>query len=238
MVVDLNNLKGLPQEFLTKLSKHDMMFSKFSSIEKFEDYKSIHQLITNIDAWCLNNKVIGYHYTNAIEDDFKKNGILIRPGHEIRNEFIKRNFHLFSSNEQDLIISKWEKVFDKEEEDLRDNIIHFNFTKNALKEGLAVDLLTYYGGEQINSALREFPGIRKKLTKIGIPLILKCTLDPNNIKTFHEYPWGRIAVSSYHKKINPDAFREDEDGYQAVAVSPENIEIIRLKRQKNKFRLL
>lgn len=42
----------------------------------------------------------------------------------------------------------------------------------------------------------------------------------------YENPWGRIAVSTYHRLLNPDAFQEDQDGYQNVNVKPQDIEII------------
>ena len=63
-------------------------------------------------------------------------------------------------------------------------------------------------------------------------MILKCILTPNNIETFwgnpdlYNYPWGRIAISSYHRLRNRDAYVEDQDGFQRTDVKPENIEII------------
>ncbi|HUX95063.1 MAG TPA: hypothetical protein VMV47_04960 [Bacteroidales bacterium] len=88
-------------------------------------------------------------------------------------------------------------------------------------------LLSYYGGEQVYFPLFELPNIGEKLKNIGIPMILKCTLNPNDINTFIEYPWGKITVSSYHRIKNPDAIVVDQDGYQKVGVNPENIEIIK-----------
>lgn len=226
MVVNLDNLDGLPEEFLIQLRKYDKMFAQTSSFEKLENDENIHKLIVDINDWCLKNQIIGYHYTNAIQNEILKTGLTPRSGDEIKAAFIKKYFNLFTKNEQMQIEEHWKNGFDEEDVEARDGRIYFNFTKKGLKEGLADDLLTYYGGEQVYSALRGLPGM-KKLTKIGIPLILKCTLVPNDISTFHEFPWGRIAVSSYHKQINPDAFREDEDGYQAVPVPPENIEILK-----------
>ena len=102
----------------------------------------------------------------------------------------------------------------------------FNFTKDALKDSGAELLLKYYGGEQVYFPIFQLPEFGKKLEKIGVPMILRCTLNPNDINTFIEFPWGKIAVSIYHRKVNPEAHQIDQDGYQNIGVSPENIEII------------
>lgn len=47
-----------------------------------------------------------------------------------------------------------------------------------------------------------------------------------NFKMFHENSLGRIAVSTYHYRVNQDITRDDQDGCQNVNVPPEDIEII------------
>src|SRR5690606_41099815 len=81
--------------------------------------------------------------------------------------------------------------------------------------------------------LQDLPGIGEKIKNIGIPLILKCILKPSNLKTLFKYPWGRIAVSSYHCNINPEAIQFDPDGYQTDAVNPNDIEIIDYSKVQN-----
>ena len=70
------------------------------------------------------------------------------------------------------------------------------------------------------------PTIGKKLRKIGKPMILKCTLDPNEINTFIENPWGKIIISSYNRNLNSNAYTVDQDGYLKRGVPKENVEII------------
>lgn len=81
--------------------------------------------------------------------------------------------------------------------------------------------------------LQELKDIGTKIKEIGTPMIIKCVLNPNNLNTFYEYPWGRIAVSTYHSLLNVEALRDDQDGYQSVNVKPENIEIIYFDNYKN-----
>jgi hypothetical protein len=227
MAINLENLTGLPHDFVMRLKMHDEIFTKVKFLEQFENDDNINQLIIDINNFCLENKIIGYHYTNAIESYILEIGLVIRTGEEIRQDFIKRHFPLFTKEEQNQILIHWNKRFDEEDAEVRDNLLFFNFTIGALKDGGAELLLSYYGGEQVYFPLFDLPHIGEKLKNIGTPMILKCTLNPNDIYTFIEYPWGKITVSSYHRIINPDAYTVDQDGYQKVGVNPENIEIIK-----------
>jgi hypothetical protein len=227
MVVDLENLDGLHKEFRNRFIKYDSIFTNCEHVEHYYDNCEILRLIIDINNYCLKNQIIGYHYTNAIENDILKNGIIIRDGKDIRNDFINRYFHLFTENEKKQILQKWKEYFIDNKIKFRDSRVFFNFTKNALINGGADLLLNYYGGEQIYFPLYKEPYIGGKLKQIGTPMILKCILNPNDIKTFIEYPWGKIAISSYNRIKNPNAYVVDQDGYQKVGVKPENIVIIK-----------
>lgn len=228
MVVDFDTLSGIPEEFIRRLKSQNDFLLKCQFLEQLcQDYNIIH-LIVDINNYCSEKEIIGYHYTNALERDFLEKGIVVRTGNEIRQDFIERHFHLFSGKEQRQILEKWEKQFDAEEAELRDGSIYFNFLKEAINNGGAEDLLKYYGGEQVYLPLLPLVKIRKKLEKIGIPMILRCKLNPKDITTSIENPWGKIAVSSYHRIVNPTAILEDQDGCQSVEVSPDKIEIIKL----------
>ena len=227
MIIDFEDFTGLPNEFIIRLNRYVSIFVEYEFLEQYLDDEYIHQLIVDIDDYCLDNNIIGYHYTNGIVDEFKEKGILVRSGKKIRQDFMERHFHLFTKEEQNRILEKWEKRFDEDDQRVRDNCVFFNFTKGALKNSGAELLLKYYGGEQVYFPIFQLPEIGKKLKKIGVPMILRCTLNPNVINTFIDYPWGKIAVSSYHRKVNQTADWVDQDGYQKVSVSPENIEIIK-----------
>lgn len=229
MVIDLENLNGLPQLFINRLKKFDTLFVDCEYLEHYYDNEEIYQLIIDINNYCLENYIVGFHYTNAIENDILEKGILLRKGVEIRNNFIIKHFHVFTKAEQDQILKKWEEYFTNEDAKCRDSRIFFNFTKNSLTTGGAEHLLNYYGGEQIYLPIFEITEIGEKLKKIGIPMMLKCILNPNYVNSFIEYPWGKIITSSYNRIKNPNAFVVDQDGYQKVEVPAENIEIIKIK---------
>lgn len=228
MVVDFETLSGIPEEFIKRLKLHNDFFMKCHFLEQLVQDKDINHLMVDINNFCSGNTIIGYHYTNAIERDLLEKGIVVRTGRDIRQDFIARHFHLFSEKEQRQILENWEKQFDEQEAKLRDGYIYFNFLKEALNNGGAEDLLKYYGGEQVYLPLLRLIKIRRKLQRIGIPMILKCKLNPNDITASIENPWGKITVSKYHRTVNPAAILEDQDGYQSVGLSPDKIEIIKL----------
>jgi len=226
MIINLENLKGLPKRYLSELKKFDKVFKSSDFLENYEDNENINYLIFEINNFCLENKIIGFHYTNAIENDIRNNGMIIRSGEQIRKDFVKRFYPLFNKSEQIEINEKWLKRFGKKDIEVRDNRIFFNFTKRGLKNGGAKLLLNYYGGEQVYFPIHGLPTIGEKLREIGKPMILKCTLNPNEIHTYIENPWGKIVISSYNRIVNSNAETVDQDGYQKSGVLKEDIEII------------
>jgi len=73
MVIDLENLIGLPQEFINRLKRFDKIFRLHKLIEHDE---TIDEIVIEINNFCLENRIIGYHYTNAIENDILEKGII------------------------------------------------------------------------------------------------------------------------------------------------------------------
>ncbi|WP_159478358.1 hypothetical protein [Chryseobacterium sp. 18068] len=224
-VINLENLDGIPKEYLNELTKYDSLFKKFSFLEDFEEIREIAELISKINTFCSSNLIIGFHYTKAFPKEINENGLISRTGKQIRENFLKNYKYLFTAHEIENIKNIWENYFCEEQIESRDNRIFFNFTKQGLNNFDAKALLTNFGGEQIYMPLLSHDCLCKKIKTLGKPLILKCKLSPKNIETFIDEPWGKIAISSYNNMKNIDAHRTDQDGYQSVNVSPENIEI-------------
>ncbi|MEN9445762.1 MAG: hypothetical protein RL728_274, partial [Bacteroidota bacterium] len=168
----------------------------------------------------------------AFPNEIQNNGLSCRQGNEIRALFIQNFGKLFTEEEIITIKNIWKNFYNKQQQDIRDNRLFFNFTTIGLKNFGGEPLLNHFGGEQVYMPLKDLSEICNKIKNIGSPLILKCTLDPNKIITYFDNPWGRIAISSYHCKINPEAHQDDQDGFQYQNVNPENIEIIEYKKDK------
>src|SRR5215831_13193390 len=182
--VDLNNLEGLPEEFLMKLQKMDNLFLANRFLEKLSGNNSIASLIEQINAYCSKNRIFGYHYTRAIPEEIQRGGLSCRAGDDIRNAFMTSYGHHFTEDERLTIVKAWANYFDSGQKKSRDNCLFFNFTKIALEDSGAEPLLSNFGGEQIYMPLQDLRGIGDKLKAIGKPLILKCKLNPSNLETF------------------------------------------------------
>jgi hypothetical protein len=226
-LINLETLESLPLNFKKRLTEFDDDFVRVNFLENLQDIVELQVLIQEINHHCERNQIFGFHFTRADQESISEFGLIPRTGSEIRNEFLSKYGHKFSSKEKDLIISAWSDYFSKDQTKIRDRKIYFNLTTDAFKIGGAELLLKYYGGEQIYNPIYKIKGIKEKLQSIGIPMILKCRLNPKELSTYIQNPWGSIAVSSYHRSINPNAYVIDQDAHQCTHVSPKDIEIIK-----------
>lgn len=228
--INLNNLTGIPEQFIFQLKKYDENFRNNDSLEPILNDDLLMSLMKEINDFCNKRTLLGFHYTRAVPEEIAKNGLVCRTGEEIRKTFLSTYGYLFTSQELESMKKSWDIYFKPQQSQYRDNHLFFNFTTNALYDLGAEPLLNKYGGEQIHMPIQELQSVNDKLNTIGKPLILKCVLKPTDLTTFYDYPWGRIALSTYHNIINSNAYRDDQDGYQTINVTPENIEIIHFKQ--------
>ncbi|MEQ3723900.1 hypothetical protein [Alcanivorax sp.] len=227
MNIDLTKPKDLPERFASKLESIRRLCEETEFSEELVGNPEVVSLVHDIDRFCNMNQVIGVHYTRAIPASIRTRGLLVRNGEDIRQSFLKDHGYIFSSSEIDEIKKRWGSYFSGSQSDGRDGRIFFNFTEKELGKSGTKYLLGLYGGEQVSMCFELDEPIGQKLAKIGQPLVVKCVLQPSLVKTFIEYPWGKMLVSSYHFMVNPEACRIDQDGYQSVPVNPNNIVEIR-----------
>lgn len=231
--INLNNLAGLPTKYINRLNALKEIFICNEFMESLKSNSKVSYLIEEVDDYCLNNRIVGFHYTRANANEIATNGLTCRTGKEIRACFMKQHSELFTEQELKLIQDTWDKNFDEHDEKTRDSRLYFNFTTYALRGYGAEPLLSNYGGEQVYMPIQDLDGVSAKIKKIGEPLILKCLLDPQNIKTFYDHPWGQIAVSTFHCMVNSQAYRDDQDGFQFVDVKASDIEIVYFNDEKD-----
>jgi hypothetical protein len=131
--IDLNNLSGVPIEFINELKNLDAFFRENELLENILTDSSIASLVERINEYCLKHQIIGYHYTRAIPLEIKNNGLICRQGNEIRDLFIKNFGHLFTEEEIITIKNIWENFYNKQQQNIRDNRLFFNFTTIGLK---------------------------------------------------------------------------------------------------------
>jgi hypothetical protein len=197
--------------------------------------EEIRCIVDELNAYCMENSIVGYHYTRGIKEDFLQHGLIIRTGEEIRERFLKEYGNHFSVEELKDIKNNWEESFDEYDKTTRDKRIWFNFTLKAFPKNGAESLLNFFGGEQVNGYLLKHSTIPEKLGEIGQPMIIKAVLNPYKLKVFNSM--GKVAVSSYHKSINKNAYREDSDVYTCVPIESKLIEIIDVLETNGDFSL-
>ena len=234
MDIDLKNTNRLPEPQQRKLESIRDLCHREEFSEELVKHSRIQPLVRELNDFCMSNRVIGIHYTRANKTSIVEHGLLCRSGDEIREAFLEEYGKFFTNEEISKLKSTWDSHYCKEEAGERDFKIFFNFTEDALHNGGAEDLLNHYGGEQIPICFCQPPlfiqggtnkecSICKKLSQIGEPLLVRCSLDPKIVNTFTENPWGKILVSSFHVEVNSEASRIDEDGHIKEPVSAQNI---------------
>jgi len=234
-IIDLSNPNTLPNKFISRLNEFDDLFKNEQDLgmDDIEDNHKLSVLVSDINEYCNLHLLYGYHYTKAFRKPILSNGLLIRSGQEIRDEFLQQHKSKFSLEELSQITKAWSEYFDKYKKASRDNRIYFNFTLDAFENKQVGWLQDYYGGEQVYFPLTNFPQIIEILSTIGEPLILKLVVEPKNIAKHKRYDFGKVITSSYQQLINPNSYRFDIDAYQTVAIPPRNIEILSVKNNND-----
>ena len=241
MNIDLSNTNHLPEPEQRKLESIIDLCIREEFSEKLVKHDRVQPLVKELNDLCMSNRVIGIHYTRANRTSIVEHGLLCRSGDEIRKTFLEEHGKLFANEEISELKSTWDSSHCREEARERDFKIFFNFiaTEDPLHNAATEDLLNHYGGEQIPICFCQPPlfiqggtnkecSICKKLSQIGEPLLVRCSLDPKIVKTYIDNPWGKILVSSFHVEVNSEAYRIDQDGSIKEPVSPQNIIEVKL----------
>lgn len=221
--VDLSDPELLPSYLKKNLYEFSDVCREYDFFEQVVESKGVMQLVRELNTYCMERRVIGVHFTRSDMFSIEKKGLLCRDGLDIRADFVADYGHLFTDGELAFLKERWDKYFTGNQSLSRNNKVFFNFTESSLYDGGATNLLGLYGGEQVSMGFDINHPIGKKLSNIGQSLIVRCSLDPSQLNTFIEYPWGRILFSAYHRSINKSACVIDQDGYQLLPVNPEFI---------------
>ena len=228
MNIDLNSIRDIPHQILEDLAKYDDLFLQAESTFELYDEWGLAKIVIELDRFCLKNRIIGLHYTRANKSSILSKGLLLQSGNEFRQDFLATHGHVFTSEEIVEIKKRWLSHFEESDENDRDLKIYFNFTDDSSATDQLLDMC---GGEQVTMCFDNdgYCAISEKLSKIGEPLIIKCSIDPAQVNVREDQPWGRVLLSSYHKHVNSLASRVDFDGFIRSPVSKNDIvEIITL----------
>ena len=220
--VDLQRPELLPEMLRAHLDSIRPLCLNEEFSEALVEIPEVQSVVVELNNYCMQKRVLGIHYTRAIRTDIEQKGLLIRTGAEIREEFIRRFGSKFEATELESLRDMWSSHQGKQSH-IRDSMLWFNFTLRAFGGTGSKHLLGMYGGEQIHMGIEFDTPVGNKIASIGEPLIVKCALDPQKVRTFIAQPWGRILLSSFHLSVVPDAFRIDQDGRVLEPILPEDL---------------
>lgn len=147
-IINLNNVSGIPANFLKELKKYDRVFKENMFMETIMEEDHILSLIKEIDDYCRDNSIVGFHYTRAIPKEIASAGLICRTGCEIRNVFLTNYVNIFTQQELETVKKNWGSHFDFQQQKSRDIRLFFNFTTTALNNFGAEPLLTNFGGSR------------------------------------------------------------------------------------------
>jgi hypothetical protein len=224
--IKIRTTENLPNDVLRRLHLYDDVFREKWSIHQILEVPDLRIIAEKLHDICIQNHILGYHYTRANKDNIWRDGLVPLSGEERRRAFLELYGHKFSTSQRERIHTSWNDYFTPYMSKIRDGRVCFNFTFVSLNNGNAENLLKYYGGEVVYFPLIQDHEIEEILTTLGDPLLVECLLKPIYIETSHDIPWGKIWLSSYHISLNPDADQFDIDAYQKVAVRPDQIKSI------------
>ncbi|MDD2775236.1 MAG: hypothetical protein PHU06_04705 [Gallionella sp.] len=220
--VDLQRPELLPDALRALLKSIEALCRDEEFSEELLTHPEVRNVVIELDNYCMQRQVLGIHYTRAIRANIEQKGLVVRTGAEIRNEFVEQFGHIFEVAELEWLQNKWSS-HQATQVKIRDSMLWFNFTLSAFGGLGSKYLLGMYGGEQINMGIEFDTPIGNKLASIGEPLVVKCALDPQKVRTSIEHPWGKILVSSFHLSIVPNAYRIDQDGRVLESILPRDL---------------
>jgi hypothetical protein len=225
MALRLDSVRSIPEPILRELGMHRSDFKESEFVEQILENADLYSIAQGLDTLCLREGVIGYHFTRAFPEAINRAGLKISQGADRRAEFMSLYASRFSEAQRSRIRNAWKNYFDRDPLQItaRDNRVWFNFTLQALSNGGADALLTFFGGENIYMPLAKDDEIAEILKCIGQPLVVAAKLSAKSLHTFSQIPWGTILLSSYHVTVNEAAYQHDVDAYLRESVPPRHL---------------
>src|SRR5690606_11807848 len=115
--IHLDTLEGIPGKYLKKLQRYREAFKSNLYLDGLlDEEQDIRDTVMEIDGYCMDHYIKGYHYTRAIVDDIRTQGLLCRSGEEIRARFTANHGTLFTEQEWGTIQKCWKQYFDTQQQ--------------------------------------------------------------------------------------------------------------------------
>jgi hypothetical protein len=223
MPFDLRNPSAIPPHLISDLESFNRRLAREQFLEPLFEDSHFLEIARELNDFCNFEGVVGFHFTRACSEKIVSEGLLSSTGVEWREAFLHDHGSRFTVDQVVRIKKAWADYFDRQQDQARDRRVWFNLTINALTEGGAQRLLSYFGGEAVYMPLCSDEEIAQILCQIGRPLVVECDLDTSKLIAFGEYPWSQVLLSSYHRTINRNAHVFDLDCRMLESLPPDRV---------------
>lgn len=232
MAIDLESLAGFPSELQAELAPFERRMRRADFLDDLFEHPVGATVVRELDRICVENGVVGHHFTRASRVSIGRDGLVLRSGAEWRSAFMQDHGERFSVEQRKAIEEAWGGYFTREQTNARNGWIWLTATRVPLVDGGADRLLRYFGGEAVYMPLTRMLPVATILAEIGEPLVVAVAMNASEMRVFDEFPWGKAWLSSYHRTLDPRAHRIDWDLRASRAIGPD--EIISIRRAANR----
>jgi len=223
MAIRLDRIGSIPGGFLVKLNRLRNIFVESEYLDEILNDSATFEIAQELHRYVEENGVLGFHYTRAFPERIRDAGLIAIAGGVRRTQFLGEFGDLFSSEQRARIENCWCRYFNVDENERRDFRVYFAGSNDLSKAGVVQPLYKYYGGEVVNMALNNEKDIMALIAKIGVPLVIGCSLNARDLREPYNYDFGRALISAYHASVNCEAEWVGFSTYSRVSILPSQI---------------
>lgn len=223
VAIRLDRVESIPRELALDLDKHRGLFQQCMYLDEILGDPVVLEVARALQEYAENAGILAFHYTRALPEKLRADGLTICSGNERREQFMNEFGDRFTDDQRRRIRRLWSQYFDEAQNRARDGRVFFCGSDNLKIVGSVGYLHQYYGGEAVNMPLTNESDIMAVLAQIGRPLVVCCSLDSARIRPPYDNDCGRALISAYHIVTNHDAEWAGYSTFQAGPVLPGQI---------------
>jgi hypothetical protein len=223
LTIMLDDVESIPVSELDLFCEYSQLLEGTVDFDSLLEDNRMSDIELKLDKYVRKQDIILYHFTRGNPDCFRNKGLCIYSGEKRRKKFLDEYGDLFSSEQIRRIKRKFAEYYTEEHNKFRENKVWFTMTANKDWLGTVEPLYKYYGGEIVNFALSGEADIMEIFETIGQPLVITCKISTEDIVKSRENMFGKALLSTYHKRLNPNASWRGADCFCTVPVTPQQI---------------
>lgn len=218
----LEERAAIPLALQGVLEGHESLLRSESSTESLLRGGPLTAIADALAEHLSNRRIHGYHCTREPEPGyFAARGLRATNLVEHQEDFLQRFGNRFTADEIAYMRKQWGGYFDEGQRLSREGRIWACLTRALVLSHGAEPLFEAYGGEAIYMPLADDSSAKKKLAKLGQPVVVEVALPGDQIQTYSEMAW--CALNYYHRGINPSVHPIESEACFRGSVPPADV---------------